>query len=436
MECSSGDGLAVVGCTAKKKRSGISRRPRPDLRSLIHSSTFLQPSTQSIDGNQYFKDTMVGSDGLGGENRLKLKLKFGGVTHTIQTNSTVEHSQHRQKQDKDIHYFYHSEKGEGNGVHRKDFSRSGSSYLKLSSSRGKTSEGVSVNESHESIRKSKRVPKRRALDVDFDGDDANEDDELRYLGRLNVPKVVASYEYEEAVIGKELGIYDDKDYVEEEEPMSDDEPDSKKKKLEKVVLDSFVDQRNELIPTTRNRALQSGKDILSGSGGSLIEFPNGLPPAPSKKQKEKLSEVEQQLKKAEAAQRRRTQSEKAAREAQAEAIRKIRGLESGRKKKDEKLKKQRDELAQGKAAKSGTLALNTVRWVLGPSGTVVIFSEDIGLPNIFNPVPCSYPPPRERCAGPNCTNAYKYRDSKSKLPLCSLQCYRAIHEKKHPLISC
>ncbi|KAJ0092828.1 hypothetical protein Patl1_24897 [Pistacia atlantica] len=256
------------------------------------------------------------------------------------------------------------------------------------------------------------------------------------LGDSMFPRLWLVMKMRKAVIGKELGIYDDKDYVEEEEPMSDDEPGSKKKKLEKVVLDSFVDQRNESIPTTRNRALQSGKDILSGSGGSLIEFPNGLPPAPSKKQKEKLSEVEQQLKKAEAAQRRRTQSEKAAREAEAEAIRKIRGHDSGRKKKDEKLKKQRDELAQGKAAKSGTLALNTVRWVLGPSGTVVIFSEDIGLPNIFNPVPCSYPPPRERCAGPNCTNAYKYRDSKSKLPLCSLQCYRAIHEKKHPLISC
>lgn len=91
-------------------------------------------------------------------------------------------------------------------------------------------------------------------------------------------------------------------------------------------------------------------------------------------QKEKLSEVEQQLKKAEAAQRRRMQSEKAAREAevclptmscfmfiiswhfsekwsyiiifQAEAIRKILGLDSGRKKKEDKMKKQRDELAQ------------------------------------------------------------------------------------------
>ncbi|KAK6265290.1 hypothetical protein QUC31_016127 [Theobroma cacao] len=186
-----------------------------------------------------------------------------------------------------------------------------------------------------------------------------------------------------------------------------------------------------------------------------------------KEQKEKLSEVEQQLKKAEAAQRRRIQSEKAAREAevlhisfillgnlllffdhlrnslrmvfelsQAEAIRKILGQDSGRKKREERIKKQRGELAQGKAAKSETLASNTVRWVIGPAGTTVIFSEDIGLPHLFNSVPCSYPPPREKCAGPNCTNTYKYRDSKSKLPLCSLDCYKAIHGKTQPLIAC
>jgi hypothetical protein len=42
---------------------------------------------------------------------------------------------------------------------------------------------------------------------------------------------------------------------------------------------------------------------------------------------------------------------------------------------------------------------------------------------------CSYPPPREKCAGPSCTNPYKYRDSKSKLPLCSLQCYKAMEQE-------
>jgi hypothetical protein len=139
---------------------------------------------------------------------------------------------------------------------------------------------------------------------------------------------------------------------------------------------------------------------------------------------------------------------------------------------------------QERAASNLSLASNTVRWIIGPTGTIVTFSEDIGLPSIFDPVPCrykfpsiniifllfhlhththiysqfpsctwtyvitfdclmgfivwsfSYPPPREKCAGPNCKNSYKYRDSKSKLPLCSLHCYRAIHQKMQPLITC
>lgn len=41
-----------------------------------------------------------------------------------------------------------------------------------------------------------------------------------------------------------------------------------------------------------------------------------------------------------------------------------------------------------------------------------------------------YPPAREKCAAPACSNSYKYRDSKSNVPLCSLQCYRVVH---HPL---
>lgn len=139
-------------------------------------------------------------------------------------------------------------------------------------------------------------------------------------------------------------------------------------------------------------------------------------------------------------------------------------------------------VVQEKSSKPFNLASNTVRWTMGPNGTVVTFSDDIGLPSIFQTMPnryiftslnlarfnllillsliffvtflvldmlwklhfcndyvmnCfSYPPPREKCAGPNCTNAYKYRDSKSKLPLCSLGCYKAIHEKISPVIAC
>lgn len=186
-------------------------------------------------------------------------------------------------QDKHSDYSFPSDKEKGDAIRRKDFSRSGSSFGKAHSLRGKSyGDTAFMNDMHESVRKSKRVPKRRALDVGFDGDDDDEDDELRYLGKLVAPKVAAGYEDKElSGIGREQGLDEDKDYVEEEEPTSDDEPGSKRKKLEKGPPDSFVDGRNESTPTTRNRALQAGKDILSGSCAAL-EFPNGLPPAPSK----------------------------------------------------------------------------------------------------------------------------------------------------------
>lgn len=104
MECFGDSGLATVGCTLRKKRNGVPRRPHSDFRTLLHSFTFLPQSNQCIgsgsnEGNQNVNDTIVGSDGLGSENKLKVKLKFGGVTHTIQTNSAVEYSpRHRQKQ--------------------------------------------------------------------------------------------------------------------------------------------------------------------------------------------------------------------------------------------------------------------------------------------------------------------------------------------------
>ncbi|WRX22490.1 INO80 complex subunit B-like conserved region - like 2 [Theobroma cacao] len=459
MESFGGEGFAVVGCAVRKKRSSMSRRPRCSQQTFMHNYILMSSPTQAIgsSGNedQNFRN---GSNGFGSENKLKLKLKLGGVTRTIHTTSTAEHafggvptltksshfSDAPQTREKsfllDNKGSYPSDKGKGFGVQWKDISRSGSGYGKGYSSRGKLpGVSVAVNETdrNEPTRKSKRVPKRRVLDVGLNSDDDGEDEEIRYLGRLNAPNGLSNYKDEEDErYGRDGAIFEDKDYVEEDEPISDDEPGSKRKKLGRGSVDLLVEGRTESIPTTRNRALQSGKDLLSGPVVSLVEFPDGLPPAPTKKQKEKLSEVEQQLKKAEAAQRRRMQSEKAAREAEAEAIRKILGQDSGRKKREERIKKQRGELAQGKAAKSETLASNTVRWVIGPAGTTVIFSEDIGLPHLFNSVPCSYPPPREKCAGPNCTNTYKYRDSKSKLPLCSLDCYKAIHGKTQPLIAC
>lgn len=462
----------------RKKRSVVSHKPRLDPLTFSERSNFFPPfgnpfGKESLGKSQDSKEKVVHSDGLRSENRpKKLKLKLRGVTHTIQTKyaadsgvggaSSIPKSSCRSddfipqpkpllQDDINGKRFCSSDGGKGLGVKRKYSLKFDSTSRKEYSSKGKISRG-SVPEDDEPARKSKRIPKRRVLDVGL-SEDGNEDEEIRFLERLNASKVARSERsqmddgyhgddienYKLPRLGKDSRkksrsekTYEDKDYLVEEELTSDDELESNGRKLKKGSLSLLLEGRQESTPTTRNRALQSGKD--TGSGSSVVYLANNLLPSPSRKKKEKISEVEKQSKKAEAAQRRKIQSEKIAREAEAEAIRKILGQDTKKKKKEEELKQKRDEL--GRNCSAVTLAPNTVRWVNGPNGTIVTFSGDIGLPDIFSPVPCSYPPPREKCAGPNCTNAYKYRDSKSKLPLCSLHCYRALHGKTQPLITC
>ncbi|XP_012082909.1 uncharacterized protein LOC105642632 isoform X2 [Jatropha curcas] len=417
-------------------------------------------------------------DGLGNENKVKkVKLRVRGVTHTIHADSTTngaistkssrfsETSRSRQKQNLQCNLQEDNsilDKRSGlQGVPWKDFSKGGFILGKDSTSMGRIS-GKNTSgkqgEKSEPVRKSKRVPKRRVLDGDIG--EEYEDDEIRYLEKLKTPKIAAAYkDYEESStkqqkllsvekVGASSSVKDgkkkstleraseDTDYEDEEDLASEGEVEgNKKKKQKRESVDALMDSKREMTLTTRQRALQSSKDG-SAPGSNLIEFPNGLPPAPSRKQKEKLTEVEQQLKKAEAAQRRRMQVEKAARESEAEAIRKILGQDSSRKKREDKIKKRQEELAQEKAANALVLGTNTIRWVMGPTGTVVTFSNDMGLPSLFDSKPCSYPPEREKCVGPSCTNPYKYRDSKSKLPLCSLRCYKAVQGQLGAEASC
>ncbi|XAR61420.1 hypothetical protein NMG60_11035114 [Bertholletia excelsa] len=449
----------------------------------------LQPGTTDIYGGingESLGHSRVNGDRVGNDKKVKkVKLKVGGVTRTIQaksnphgpsgsgssTKSSRAFDAHRSRhklilQDDSENDNSPSEKKSGVHVTSwKDLSRVSASRAKEDIAMGrKAAKNASATQAEklEAVRKSKRVPKRRLLDGAFDEED--EDDEIRYLEKLKNSKATAgSKDFEEESskkqrisrvsrnatndeISEDLPLSrstkdnkkkslsergsEDTDFEEEEEELiSDGEAEGKKKKKPRNdALDSSSIETKPAL-TTRQRALLSSKD--ASSGASAIEFPNGLPPAPPRKQKEKLSEVEQQLKKAEAAQRRRMQVEKAARESEAEAIRKILGQDSSRKKREDKMKKRQEELAQEKAANALKLASNTVRYVMGPTGTTVTFPNELGLPSIFDFKQCSYPPPREKCAGPSCTNLYKYRDSKSKLPLCSLKCYKAIHEKMH-----
>ncbi|TQE03172.1 hypothetical protein C1H46_011175 [Malus baccata] len=231
----------------------------------------------------------------------------------------------------------------------------------------------------EPVRKSKRAPKRSTLGAGFNEED-DEDEEIQFLERLSASKVARSERIQMDIRfhGDDSGEY---------KPSRLGKTSKKRSSSEKMREDKdYLGEEDEEELTSDDEPEPNGKKLKTGS----------------------LTE---------AAQRRKVKSENAAREAEKNTWSRLE--EEGR-----KLKQQRDELNQGRTGSAVTLAPNTVRWVIGPNGTTVTFSDDIGLPSIFSPVPCSYPPPREKCAGPNCTNAYKYRDSKSKLSLCSLQCYR------------
>ena len=84
----------LVGCTARKKRSTVSRKPHHDSQAFQQRfnllPSFAQPfSSGRHNENKNFGDPIIASDNLGTENKLKrLKLKVGGVTHTIHTKSS------------------------------------------------------------------------------------------------------------------------------------------------------------------------------------------------------------------------------------------------------------------------------------------------------------------------------------------------------------
>ncbi|CAJ2654026.1 hypothetical protein L195_g017588 [Trifolium pratense] len=396
-----------------RKRSNVSRKPRANTDAIFQNYFGLLPHAEK----ENVRDAVVVSDGLGTTNKLKkLKLKFGGVTHTIHTKSKSGNSDARNPKDNadnnDVRSFDKREVGDKLGK----LPRTESSFASESHSHKRKATG-------QHSRKSKRANERRALGVGF-SDEEDEDAELHFLEKISSSKRAISRHNNNQGGLAMRGIGEDQDYVEEDRTSSDESIlEGKKSKSESVNL---LVPRKQSTRNNRNGSLDSFKDVLSGPVASFIDIPD---------KKGKLSE-EQLIKKAEAAKRRKIQSEKAAKEAEEAAIKKILGQDSAKKKKEEKMNKRRDEMAKEKCSKPFNLASNTVRWTMGPNGTVVTFSEDIGLPSIFQTIPNSYPPPRERCAGPNCTNAYKYRDSKSKLPLCSLGCYKAIHENISPVLAC
>jgi hypothetical protein len=175
-------------------------------------------------------------------------------------------------------------------------------YWFSNTGKGDTPEKYNAGSSSEPVRKSQRVPKRRSLDSDID-----QDHETRYLEKSRVSKTMAQpTEFEDTLdegfkkrkvskvisnnnsngnirSGMRTSNYElDEDFVVSR--MGRDGTNHRRHKNieqnggfiegEEVGSDGGLDAKL----TTRQRAMQ-GK---GGSGNSLIEFPNGLPPAPSR----------------------------------------------------------------------------------------------------------------------------------------------------------
>ncbi|KAG8061460.1 hypothetical protein GUJ93_ZPchr0003g18288 [Zizania palustris] len=429
----------------KSSKSKDAKHSTEDVLALAHTR-----NSGSLDSQQF---PAKGTSVLGEQKLRRVKLKVSGITRPTHTNSIQETSDGGTLGTSDGYAHRHKQKDSGGQKHHSTHKSTHSNHIE-----GKNQDKHDVSPSSDRVRKSKRVPKKRTLD----GDSGDEDGGSGYLIRFKIAKVAPEqpiatdhsvayddspeddikkkmskvsknksipYEVDEDFImsrsgrdgRRKLRLGDSNDFIEEEEP----EMDEPKKRLGEA--DSPSDVKNGTLGlVTRQRALQG----RGGNGEALIEFPDGLPTAPSRKQKEKLSEVEVQAKKAEAAQRRKMQVEKAEREQQAEAMRKILGIDT-EKKKEERKQKERDE--KEKQERLEEYKRNCIQCVMGPEGTVITFPDKMGLPSIFNSKPSSYPPPREKCAGPSCTNPYKYRDSKTKLPLCSLECYRAVQGSSQTL---
>ncbi|CAM6129687.1 unnamed protein product [Calypogeia fissa] len=272
------------------------------------------------------------------------------------------------------------------------------------------------------VRKSSRVPKRKVLE-DFEDDVP--DVGVQKSGRRKQSDVDGKSDTQESESNGENGagasrVSSDSDA--DAEDWNDEMDSSSKPKQAKKTLDL----KSKSAPlTARQRSLQLANVDGEANGGlNLIEFPDGLSHF-SRRGTTKLSLEDRQAKKAEAASRRKQVVEKAAKEQQATAIQKILGQDSTRRKKEERLQKQREEIQQEKKAAAMETPSNSIRWTFGPQGTTVSWSEDAKLPEMFcAPVNA---PPLQQCAAPSCTNPRKYRDSKSSLPLCSLQCYRVIN---------
>lgn len=200
----------------------------------------------------------------------------------------------------------------------KDFSRTGFALGKGDSFVADIpEEPVKQALKHNRSSRNKSIIKNYSAGEVYDEDD-DDDDEIRYLQKLKTSRI-ASYdntEYEDGTIrgkklrkisrvmdrdieGSSLGIggygssrsikeskksrsaraYEDSDYSDDGDSVSDGEAENKNKKQQKAPIDGGEYSKESSI-TTRRRATLTSREVSPSLGSKSIQFPDGLPPAP------------------------------------------------------------------------------------------------------------------------------------------------------------
>jgi hypothetical protein len=247
--------------------------------------------------------------------------------------------------------------------------------------RAKANEDKAKRESDRPRKNPERDKRKKYEEEDFVMDDDDEFDEDQYEEDL---------------------LVDD-----EEEPEPDDD--------ELSIGDEDLVDDMDMAPrklTSRQLAMQNKE---SGAAPELLALPV------SKKKKEKILTEEDMLRKSEMAERRRKKVESENAKIKESVIDKLLNRSS-------KTKKKEDEQTPAQLRRQLQLPPEEViKYVSGPKGNALIFPTEQPIPSILIQTTQSYPPPPMQCAAPNCTNPKKYNCSRTNLPLCSLQCWRAIN---------
>jgi len=216
------------------------------------------------------------------------------------------------------------------------------------------------------------------LELDYDEDEELlVDDEDEDLPPTASPLAGEGEDELLSVDGEEDGLYDDE-------------------------FDEFSGINKKL--TTRQIAMQTG------TAGALLSLP-----MPDKRSSGKVNTEEARLKKVSQAERRKRKQEIDQKQQKETVINQLLNRSA---------KPKKDDVNPKVVPKS---IIPQITYISGLKGNALIFPENQPIPEFLVQKAPAVVPTATKCAAPKCTNAKRYNDSRTQLPLCSLECYKIVH---------